>query len=223
MLKITGLSKRYFTADGEVTALDEVSLTVEAGEFTAIVGKSGSGKTTLLNMIAGLDRPDHGSILFRGADIVKMSERKSAALRRREIGVIYQFYNLIPELTVAENITLPLELDERPVDGEWLSEILRTVGLNGRENAYPAALSGGQQQRAAIARAVIGRPSIILADEPTGNLDGENSAEVMKLLGTLNREQGITVLMVTHSNEAADAAGRVITVADGRILSDRRR
>ena len=143
MLKISGLSKRYFTTDGEITALDGLSLTVGEGEFAAIVGKSGSGKTTLLNMIAGLDRPDRGSILFRGADIVKMSDRQSAALRRSEIGVIYQFYNLIPELTVVENITLPLELDERPVDGEWLSEILRTVGLNGRENAYPAALSGG--------------------------------------------------------------------------------
>ena len=222
MLKISGLSKRYFTADGEITALDEVSLTVGKGEFAAIVGKSGSGKTTLLNMIAGLDRPDRGSILFRGADIVKMSDRQSSALRRSEIGVIYQFYNLIPELTVVENITLPLELDERPVDGEWLAEILHTVQLSGRENAYPAALSGGQQQRAAIARAVIGKPSLILADEPTGNLDGENSREVMKLLQTMNRDHGITVLIVTHSDEAAEAAGRVITVSDGRILSDRR-
>lgn len=223
MIHISYLNKRYFTVDGEITALDNVSLDIAGGEFIAIIGKSGSGKTTLLNMIAGLDNPDSGSILLNNADVTKMTGKQTAVLRRREIGVIYQFYNLIPELNVVENITLPTELDGSPIDSEWLAEILKIVGLSGRENAYPTALSGGQQQRAAIARALFGKPSLILADEPTGNLDNENSAEVMKLLKTMNEEYGITVLIVTHSDAVAEQARRVISIADGKITSDRRK
>ena len=174
-------------------------------------------------MIAGLDNPDSGSIMLNNADVAKMTGKQTAVLRRREIGVIYQFYNLIPELNIVENITLPTELDGSPIDSEWLAEILKIVGLSGRENAYPTTLSGGQQQRAAIARALFGKPSLILADEPTGNLDNENSAEVMMLLKTMNEEYGITVLIVTHSDAVAEQARRVISITDGKITSDRRK
>ena len=222
MLKIRNLNKKYFTADGEIVALDNVSLQVHRGDYIAIVGKSGSGKTTLLNMIGGLDIPDSGSILFDGTDIVKLSNKNTAILRRQKIGVIYQFYNLIPELNIVENITLPAELDGGEIDKEWLAEILKIVGLNGREQAYPNTLSGGQQQRVAIARALFNKPLLILADEPTGNLDGENSAEVLRLLKTMNEEHKITVLIVTHSEAVAREAKRVITISDGVIVSDRR-
>ena len=222
MLKIRNLNKKYFTADGEIVALDNVSLQVHRGDYIAIVGKSGSGKTTLLNMIGGLDIPDSGSILFDGTDIVKLSNKNTAILRRQKIGVIYQFYNLIPELNIVENITLPTELDGGEIDKEWLAEILKIVGLNGREQAYPNTLSGGQQQRVAIARALFNKPLLILADEATGNLDGENSAEVLRLLKTMNEEHKITVLIVTHSEAVAREAKRVITISDGVIVSDRR-
>lgn len=222
MLKICGLNKKYSTADGEIVALDNVSLQVTKGEYIAIVGRSGSGKTTLLNMIGGLDIPDSGSIVFDGVDIVRLSGRKTAILRRQKIGVIYQFYNLIPELNIVENITLPTELDRGEIDKEWLSEILRIVGLSGREGAYPNTLSGGQQQRVAIARALFNKPLLILADEPTGNLDSENSLEILKLLKTMNEEHNITVMVVTHSDAVAREAKRVITISDGVVVSDRR-
>ena len=222
MLKIRNLNKKYLTVDGEIVALDNVSLQVERGEYIAIVGKSGSGKTTLLNMIGGLDIPDSGNILFDGTDIVKLSNKNTAILRRQKIGVIYQFYNLIPELNIVENITLPTELDGGEIDKKWLAEILKIVGLNGREQSYPNTLSGGQQQRVAIARALFNKPLLILADEPTGNLDGENSAEVLRLLKTMNEEHKITVLIVTHSEAVAREAKRVITISDGIIVSDRR-
>ena len=222
MLKIRNLNKKYLTVDGEIIAIDNVSLQVERGEYIAIVGKSGSGKTTLLNMIGGLDIPESGSILFDGTDIVQLSNKNTAILRRQKIGVIYQFYNLIPELNIVENITLPTELDGGEIDKEWLAEILKIVGLNGRERAYPNTLSGGQQQRVAIARALFNKPLLILADEPTGNLDGENSAEVLQLLKTMNEEHKITVLIVTHSEAVAREAKRVITISDGVIVSDRR-
>ena len=222
MLKIRNLNKKYITVDGEIIALNNVSLQVDRGEYIAIVGKSGSGKTTLLNMIGGLDIPDSGSILFGETDIVKLSNKKTAVLRRQKIGVIYQFYNLIPELNIAENITLPTELDGGEIDNEWLAEILKIVGLNGREQAYPNTLSGGQQQRVAIARALFNKPLLILADEPTGNLDSENSDEVLRLLKAMNEEHKITVLIVTHSEAVAREAKRVITISDGVIVSDRR-
>ena len=222
MLKIRNLNKKYSTVDGEIVALDNVSLQVDRGEYIAIVGKSGSGKTTLLNMIGGLDIPDSGSILFDGTDIVKLSNKNTAIMRRQKIGVIYQFYNLIPELNIVENITLPTELDGGEIDKEWLAKILKIVGLNGREQAYPNTLSGGQQQRVAIARALFNKPLLILADEPTGNLDGENSAEVLRLLKTMNEEHNITILIVTHSDAVAREAKRVITISNGVIVSDRR-
>jgi len=222
MLQIKNLHKKFNTLDGEIIALDNVSLNIKAGDFVAIVGKSGSGKTTLLNMIGGLDIPDSGSILFDGTDIAQLSNKNTAILRRQKIGVIYQFYNLIPELNIVENITLPTELDGGEIDKEWLAEILKIVGLNGREQAYPNTLSGGQQQRVAIARALFNKPLLILADEPTGNLDGENSAEVLRLLKTMNEEHKITVLIVTHSEAVAREAKRVITISDGVIVSDRR-
>ncbi len=222
MLQIKNLQKKYATLDGEITALNNVSLHIAAGDFVAIVGKSGSGKTTLLNMIAGLDIPDSGSILLDGTDIVKLSAKKTTLLRRQQIGVIYQFYNLIPELNVIENITLPTELGGGHIDTKRLSEIMAIVGLSGREQAYPNTLSGGQQQRVAIARALFQGPSLLLADEPTGNLDSENSAEVLHLLKTMNQAHGITVLVVTHSEVVAHEAGRVITISDGSIVSDRR-
>ena len=222
MLNVCNLNKKYTTVDGEIVALDHVSLQVKDGEYVAIVGKSGSGKTTLLNMIAGLDIPDSGSITLDRTDITKLSNRQAALLRRRSIGVIYQFYNLIPELNIVENITLPTELDGGEIDVAWLAEILHTVGLHGREQAYPNTLSGGQQQRVAIARALFNKPSLLLADEPTGNLDAENSTEVLRLLDEMNKQHGITVLVVTHSDAVAKAADRVITIADGRVVSDRR-
>ena len=222
MLKISNLNKKYLTTDGEIVALDNVNLQVKKGDYVAIVGKSGSGKTTLLNMVGGLDIPDSGSIIFDGRDIVKLSNRKTAILRRQNIGVIYQFYNLIPELNLVENITLPTELDCGKIDKAWLKEILDIVGLSGRENAYPNTLSGGQQQRVAIARALFNKPMLILADEPTGNLDGENSAEILRLLKKMNEEHGITILVVTHSDVVANEAKRVIKMSDGKVVSDRR-
>ena len=223
MLKINGLNKKYLTTDGDVVALDNVNLQVKKGDYIAIVGKSGSGKTTLLNMVGGLDIPDSGSIVFDGRDIVKLSNRKTAILRRQNIGIIYQFYNLIPELNIVENITLPTELDGGKIDKAWLKEILDIVGLSGRENAYPNTLSGGQQQRVAIARALFNKPMLILADEPTGNLDGENSAEILRLLKTMNEVHGITILVVTHSDAVANEAKRVIQMSDGKVISDRRK
>lgn len=222
MLKIKDLTKKYSTLDGEIVALNDVSFVAPDGEFIAIVGKSGSGKSTLLNMIGGLDIPDSGSILLDGTDIVKLSNRQTAILRRQKIGIIYQFYNLIPELNISENITLPAELDGAEPDREWLESILKTVGLDERENAYPNTLSGGQQQRVAIARALYNKPSLILADEPTGNLDAENGAEIMRLLKDMNKQSGATVLIVTHSESVASEADRVITISDGRIADDRR-
>ena len=222
MLKICDLNKKYTTVDGDIIALDHVSLQIKDGEYVAIVGKSGSGKTTLLNMIGGLDIPDSGSIALDQTVITKLSSRQAALLRRRKIGVIYQFYNLIPELNVKENITLPTELDGGEIDAAWLTKILQTVGLDGRENAYPDTLSGGQQQRVAIARALFNKPLLLLADEPTGNLDAENSAEVLHLLDEMHTQLGLTILVVTHSDAVAGRADRVITIADGKVVDDRR-
>lgn len=222
MLHIQNLNKTYSTASGEIVALDNLSLVIPGGDFVAIVGRSGSGKTTLLNMIAGLDHPDSGTILFDGTEITSLSPNQAALLRRKQIGVVYQFYNLIPELNVEENITLPTELNGEPVDRDRLARILAAVGLTGRESAYPNTLSGGQQQRVAIARALFGRPSLLLADEPTGNLDSENSREILRLLTEANRQQGVTVVVVTHSDEVAAAADRTVTLADGRLAGDRR-
>lgn len=217
MVEVKNISKKYKTQDGEIVALDEVSLRLAEGDFVAVVGRSGSGKTTLLNMLAGLDKPDHGVVFFDGVNITALSEEKRALLRRGRIGVIYQFYNLIPELNVRENILLPTELDGRTIDEEWLDTILRAVGMQGREHAYPNTLSGGQQQRVAIARALFSRPKLLLADEPTGNLDAENTREVLRLLRMMNEEYGVTLLVVTHSDEVAAIAKRKIIFEGGRM------
>ena len=221
-IKIRELTKIYRTGERTVTALGGITLTLQDGETVAIVGRSGSGKTTLLNHLCGLDRPDSGSILLDGVEITTLSPDALARLRRRKVGVIYQFFNLIPELSIRDNITLPTELDGGEIDEQALREILETVGLSGREEDFPSALSGGQQPRAAIARALYGQPSLLLADEPTGNLDEETGNEIIELLCRLHRERGITLITVTHSTAVAARMGRVITLQEGRVTSDER-
>lgn len=221
-LKITDLQRSFTTAEGELFALNGIDLTINDGEFVAIIGESGSGKTTLLNMLAGLDTPTSGKIILGDIDLTSLKPDALARLRRRRIGVIYQFYNLIPELNIRDNITLPLELDGEHPDEDRLVEITRAVGLGGRERDFPNMLSGGQQQRAAIARALYQRPTLLLADEPTGNLDSRNSREIMALLTELNKKEGITLIVVTHSEEVARMARRVIRLEDGRVIEDRR-
>lgn len=226
MLTIRNLTKTYPServSAEDIVALDRVSIHVPKGDFAAVMGRSGSGKSTLLNMIAGLDDPNEGEILLDGLNITKLSRGKTAALRRQKIGVVYQFYNLVPELTVEENILLPSELDGRETDPAWLAEILSVMELAGRAGDYPHTLSGGQQQRVAVARALYQRPDLLLADEPTGNLDGENSREVMRLLTLLNAEYGVTILLVTHSEEIAAYAKRLIRMEGGRVAEDVRR
>lgn len=219
-IDVRNLQKRYRSHGRETVALGGVSLSVADGEFVAICGESGSGKTTLLNLLCGMDRPDSGEVLLDGRDITRLSSDETAALRRREIGVIYQFYNLIPELNIRDNITLPTELDGREADGAALQEILAAVGLAGREQDFPSALSGGQQQRAAIARALYGGPRLILADEPTGNLDEKNAEEILSLLCRLNRERKVTLVAVTHSQAVAARADRRIIMENGQAVCD---
>ena len=219
-IKITNLKKKYNSFGTEITALGGVDLTFRDGELVAIVGESGSGKTTLLNQLCGMDTPDEGEIIIDGVNLCKLSANDLCKMRRSKIGVVYQFYNLIPELNVRDNITLPVELDRREVNEEELSEILETVGLSGRERAFPSALSGGQQQRVAIARALYQNPSLILADEPTGNLDEKNGEDILSLLCKLNEERKITVIIVTHSKTVADRAKRLITIKNGTVILD---
>lgn len=222
LLAVEHLCKAYTTLGGCVTALDHVSFSVRRGEFISIVGESGSGKSTLLHMLGGVDRPDSGRILLRGIDITAMKGGELTRFRRREIGIIYQFYNLIASLTVRENITLPLELDGRAVDREKLAYLFDLLGLAARAEDYPGQLSGGQQQRVAIARAMLTEPTLVLADEPTGNLDGRNADEIIRLLRESAAELGQTVLLVTHSPDIAARADRTITLSEGKIVSDRR-
>ena len=219
-IRVENLTKKYISFGAEIKALDGVSLKFGDAELVAVVGESGSGKTTLLNMLCGMDRPDSGSVFFDGDDLTRMSHDELSALRRGRVGVVYQFYNLIPELNVRDNITLPVELDGGEVDESYLSSIIDTVGLSGRERSFPSALSGGQQQRVAIARALFQRPSLILADEPTGNLDERTGAEILGLLCRMNEEMGITVITVTHSRAVADRARRVIRISEGRVVED---
>ena len=219
-IKIRDLTKKYDSFGTEIVALDGVSLTFGDGELVAIIGESGSGKTTLLNQLCGMDVPDKGEIIFDGIDLTRLSSNELCKMRRSKIGVVYQFYNLIPELNIRDNITLPVELDDGKVDEDELSEILKTVGLLGRERDFPSALSGGQQQRVAIARALFQKPSLILADEPTGNLDEKNSEDILGLLCKLNEEKEITVIIVTHSKVVADRAKRLISLKNGQVISD---
>ena len=217
ILEVDHLSKEYATADGKTVALDKVSLRVRRGAFVAVMGSSGAGKTTLLNMIAGPDHPDSGSILFDGEEITRLPDRRSATLRRRKIGVICQFYNLVPELNVLENIILPTELDGREIDRTWLAEIVERIGLGGLKHAYPAFLSGGQQQRVSVARALFSKPALVLADEPTGNLDSRTSNDVLGLMKVTSQKFHQTLVMITHNNEIAQLADRIIRIEDGKI------
>lgn len=220
ILKVENLTKTYGSGENLVHAVDDVSFSVEKGEFVAIVGASGSGKSTLLHLIGGVDRPTSGKIFVDGNDISKMNDDKLAVFRRRQVGIVYQFYNLIPILTVEENITLPCDLDGRGVDRERLEMILDSFGLRARRKHLPNQLSGGQQQRTSIARALINNPSLVLADEPTGNLDSKSSEEVMSMLKMCNQSYGQTVIMITHNLDIAKQADRIITIGDGKIVEE---
>lgn len=220
ILKVENLTKTYGSGENLVHAVDDVSFSVEKGEFVAIVGASGSGKSTLLHLIGGVDRPTSGKIFVDGNDISKMNDDKLAVFRRRRVGIVYQFYNLIPILTVEENITLPCDLDGRGVDRERLEMILDSFGLRARRKHLPNQLSGGQQQRTSIARALINNPSLVLADEPTGNLDSKSSEEVMSMLKMCNQSYGQTVIMITHNLDIAKQADRIITISDGKIVEE---
>ena len=220
ILKVENLTKTYGSGENLVHAVDDVSFSVEKGEFVAIVGASGSGKSTLLHLIGGVDRPTSGKIFVDGNDISKMNDDKLAVFRRRQVGIVYQFYNLIPILTVEENITLPCDLDGRGVDRERLEMILDSFGLRARRKHLPNQLSGGQQQRTSIARALINNPSLVLADEPTGNLDSKSSEEVMSMLKMCNQSYGQTVIMIMHNLDIAKQADRIITISDGKIVEE---
>ena len=220
ILKVCNLSKIYGKGETKVVALDNVSFSVEKGEFVAIVGASGSGKSTLLHLLGGVDRPTKGEVWIDSKNIYELSDDNLAIFRRRQVGLIYQFYNLIPILNVVENISLPMNLDNRTVDPKKLKELINLMGLNGRENHLPNELSGGEQQRTSIARAMITNPSIILADEPTGNLDTKASEEIVNLLKKSNKEFNQTIIMITHNLELAKEASRIIKINDGRIVED---
>ena len=218
ILRVENLTKIYGKDDNKVVALDNVSFSVEKGEFVAIVGASGSGKSTLLHLIGGVDRPTSGKVYIDGKDIYSFNNDALAIFRRRQVGLIYQFYNLIPILNVEENITLPLSLDNREVNEEKLKELLKLLGLENRKTHLPNELSGGQQQRTSIGRALITNPTIILADEPTGNLDSKASDEIVELLKRSNRDYKQTIIMITHDMEIAKHANRIIKIEDGKIV-----
>ncbi len=220
ILKVENLTKVYGKDSTKVVALDHVSFSVEKGEFVAIVGASGSGKSTLLHLIGGVDRPTSGKVYVNGQDIYKFDDDKLAIFRRRQVGLIYQFYNLIPILNVEENITLPLALDGRTPDKTKLNDMIKLLGLESRKNHLPNELSGGQQQRTSIGRALITNPSIILADEPTGNLDSKSSDEIVALLKKTNKELKQTIIMITHNMEIAAVADRIIKIEDGKIVGE---
>ena len=222
ILTVSHLTKTYGEGETATVALNDVSLSVAEGEFVAIVGSSGSGKSTLLHLIGGVDRPTSGRVMVNGFDVYSRSFVVLAVFRRREVGLVYQFYNLVPVLNVVENITLPVALDGRPVNQQRLADLVAKLGLRGREGHLPSQLSGGQQQRVAIGRALMNAPSVLLADEPTGNLDTKNSADIMQLLRASNRELGQTMLVITHNEEIALAADRIIAIEDGRIVRDER-
>ena len=217
LLRVEHLSKIYGAGENQVKALDDVSLSVEKGEFVAIVGASGSGKSTLLHLLGGVDRPTSGKVYINGTDIFAMNDDELAIFRRRQVGIIYQFYNLIPILNVEENMAIPMELDGRKVEKAQMDDMLLRLGLTERRTHLPNELSGGQQQRTSIGRALITRPSIVLADEPTGNLDTKASNEIMHLLKTSHRELNQTIIMITHNMELAKAADRTIMIEDGKI------
>lgn len=222
LLKIEHLSKVYGKGENKVVALNDVSLTIEKGEFTAIIGTSGSGKSTLLHMIGGVDVPTSGKVFLDGQDVYAQNNEKLAIFRRRQVGLIYQFHNLIPTLNVVENITLPVLMDKRKVNQERLTELLALLGLNQRKDHLPNQLSGGQQQRVSVGRALMNAPAVLLADEPTGSLDSKNGYEIIKLLKMSNRKYGQTLIVVTHDEEIALQADRIIGISDGRVTRDER-
>ncbi len=220
ILRVENLTKIYGKGTTEVKALDNVSFKVDKGEFVAIVGASGSGKSTLLHLIGGVDRPTSGKVIINGKDIYKYNDDELAIFRRREIGLVYQFYNLIPILNVEENITLPLKLDGREVDEQKLNELLKILGIENRRTHLPNELSGGQQQRTSIGRALITNPAIVLADEPTGNLDSKSSDEIVELLKKSNKEYNQTIIMITHNMDIAKCADRILRIEDGKICEN---
>ena len=222
ILRCEGVRKVYGPRENPVVALDRIDLSVEKGEFVAITGASGSGKSTLLHILGGVDKPTGGRVVIEGIDISAMNRTQAAIFRRRKVGLVYQFYNLIPTLTIQKNILMPLLLDKRKPNSDYFDQVITTLGIQDKLEALPGQLSGGQQQRAAIARSLIYRPAILLADEPTGNLDRKNSAEILDLLKLSNRSLKQTILLITHDEKIALGADRIVTMEDGRIISDRR-
>ncbi|MGN0423842.1 MAG: ABC transporter ATP-binding protein [Acetatifactor sp.] len=222
LLKVEHLTKIYGKGENAVRAVDDISFTVEKGEFIAIIGPSGSGKSTLLHILGGVDRPTGGKIYLNGQDVYAQNEDQLAIFRRRQVGLIYQFYNLIPVLNVVENLTLPVLMDNREVNQERLNELLHTLGLERRKTALPNQLSGGQQQRVSIGRALMNAPAVVLADEPTGNLDSKNSQEIVELLKYSNRKYHQTLIVITHDESIALQADRIIAIDDGKIIRDER-
>ena len=223
LLRCEGIKKVYGRNESRIEVLRGISFSVEKGELTAVVGASGSGKSTLLNILGTIDRPSEGEVYLNGSPISNLGRTESAILRRREIGIVYQFFNLIPDLTIKENILLPLMLDHKKPDQSLFDMLVEKLGLKEKLKKFPWELSGGQQQRASMARALLYKPSLLLADEPTGNLDSQNSEEIMELMESFNRELSQTILFVTHSHELLERANRVIELSDGRIVSDQRK
>ncbi len=223
ILKCEGVKKVYGSGDSQVVALDGIDLTVSKGEFVAIIGASGSGKSTLLHLLGSVDQPTAGKIIIDGTDLSGLNQTQAAIFRRRKVGLVYQFYNLIPTLTVRKNILMPLALDKKKPNQEYFDKVVNSLGIADRLEALPNQLSGGQQQRTAIARSLIYRPALLLADEPTGNLDQKNSREILDLLKLSNRNLEQTIVLITHDEKAALEAERMITIADGRIVRDERR
>lgn len=220
LIEVKNLNKIYGSGEAEVKALKNINLNIEQGEFVAIVGQSGSGKSTLLHLIGGVDIPSSGEVIIDGKNIYKLKEKELSILRRRKLGFIFQFFNLIPVLTAQENIEMPVLLDNEKIDKKYMNELLRILGLEERKNNYPSQLSGGQQQRVSIGRALANKPSIILADEATGNLDSKNSKEVLELLKYCAKKYNQTLILITHDINIAKSADRVITIEDGEIISD---
>ena len=220
ILRVENLCKTYGKGENEVKALDHVSFTVNKGEFIAIIGPSGSGKSTLLHILGGVDKPTSGKVFMDGCDVYAQNDEQLAIFRRRQVGLIYQFYNLIPVLNVTENITLPVLMDGQKVNQDRLNELMTTLKLNGRENHLPNQLSGGQQQRVSIGRALMNAPAVVLADEPTGNLDSKNSQEIVDLLKVSNEKYGQTLIIITHDENIALQADRIIAIEDGKITRD---
>ena len=223
ILRCEGIKKVYGSGNNQVTALHGIDLSIHKGEFVAVIGASGSGKSTLLHTLGSVDKPTAGKVIIDGTDLSKLNQTQAAVFRRRKVGLVYQFYNLIPTLTVEKNILMPLALDKKKPNREYFDNVVNSLGIRDKLDALPSQLSGGQQQRVAIARSLIYRPALLLADEPTGNLDQKNSREIMDLLKLSNRNLEQTILLITHDEKAALEAERIITMEDGRILNDERR